>query len=81
MLYGFAMNSLNPEHPFARSDKEEGPRGGRPFIGFRIRPSALQRIDALADETGTSRSDVIRACCALGFARKDEIRRLLKDRL
>ena len=66
-------------HPKARTTREDGPRGGRPFIGFRIRNSALERLDSLAEETATSRSEVIRACLALGFSRRDELTRLLKE--
>ena len=78
MLYGSLMSRLPADHPFARAPKEEGPRGGRPFIGFRIRPSALEKIDAIADEHDVSRSDVCRVALALALARKDEFARLLK---
>jgi hypothetical protein len=62
-----------------RLDHEDGPRGGRVFIGIRLRASGIAWLDMVADETGYHRAGVIRACIALGRAHKKELLTIIRD--
>lgn len=62
-----------------RQPREDGPRGGRSFIGVRLRASGIAWLDEIAEATGSNRTEIIRACIALGRARKKELITLVKD--